>query len=294
MRHLFIINPAAGKGRTLKYIPEIKKMFLKREDDFKIEITRAPKDAEKIAKKYTQNEKLRVYSVGGDGTLNEVLNGMAGSDSSLAVIPLGTGNDFIRSIVPSYDIKNILKKTIEGKEKLIDCASANGRYFLNISSIGFDADVIHNSLRYKKSAFMPRKLTYVFSILHTFFRYKDKHIKVEIDGCKFDEKIFLIALANGKYYGGGICISPYSKLNDGKMNINFIRTMNHLKILRFAPKLIKGKFENINEVIQKTGRKVRIKSDDRIFMNVDGELVETNEVNFEIVPKKVRIIVPEY
>lgn len=293
MRHLFIVNPAAGNGSTLKLIPEIENFFRKNGGNYKIEITKQIGDAKDIASRYTSSENLRVYSVGGDGTLNEVLNGMVGSASSLAVIPSGTGNDFIKSIIPQYSIKNILQNTIQGTEKVLDCANVNGRYFLNISSMGFDADIAHNAVKYKKSIILPRKLAYIISIFTTLFKYKHKHMIIEIDGKTiFDSNVLLIAVANGKYYGGGVNISPHSKLEDGKLNISLVGAVKVTRILQAMLQLARGKYEEISELNFLVGKRIKIKCDNEIFMNIDGELVETNEADFEIFPSKIKFIIP--
>lgn len=296
MKHLFIINPTAGGGRTLNFIPQIEKIFAKNGQPYKIELTNGPGDAKKIAEKYTSNingENLRIYSVGGDGTLNEVLNGMIGTSSSLAVIPLGTGNDFMRSIAPRYNIKNILINTIEGEEKFIDCAKVNEKYFLNISSVGFDAEIMYNSEEYKKSIFLPGKLAYIYGIFATLFKYKDKKISIDVDGEKIDDtKVLLVAIANGKCYGGGITVSPYSKLDDGKLNISFIKSIKASQILKPLIKFVRGKYEDIKEIKFLTGKKIEIKCDKIIKMSIDGEIFESDQATFEILPNKVKFVIP--
>lgn len=293
MRHLFIINPAAGGGKTLKLIPEIKKIFENNPGDCIIEITKCPGDATRIAQKYTSNENLRVYSVGGDGTLYEVLNGIVGTESSLALIPSGTGNDFIKSFFPKYDEKTILKNTVEGSEKLIDCAKVNGRYYLNIASLGYDAEIIHDSVKYKKCILLPGRLAYIFSILVTPFKYKSKHIIMDLDGKVYEDDVLLIAIANGKYYGGGVQVSPHSVLDDGKLNIIYIKSLNILKIFRFLLKFSKGNSDNIKEVNSFIGKKAIIRCDHNIFINIDGEVIETDEAVFEIVPGKIKFVIPD-
>ena len=119
MKHLFIINPMAGKGRTLEYIPEIKKIFKVIKDEYFIQITNRPGHATEIVRSYVKTDIFRVYSIGGDGTLNEVLNGIVGSGSSLAVIPSGSGNDFFRSLCNDNKLSNLLLRTIKGEERLI-------------------------------------------------------------------------------------------------------------------------------------------------------------------------------
>lgn len=150
MKHLFIINPEAGKGKAIAYVESIKNIFQGMEDEYHIEVTGYPGHATQIVKEYTSKEDYRVYAIGGDGTLNEVLNGIIGSTSSLAVIPAGSGNDFIKNIVSEED-EYILLKTINGKEKYMDLGKVNDRYFINISSVGFDSEVVYNAKSIKKN-----------------------------------------------------------------------------------------------------------------------------------------------
>jgi hypothetical protein len=142
MKHLFILNPKAGKGKTLKLIPEIEKIFKERNDEYIIEITKGEGHASEIAKNYSSKEDYRIYSVGGDGTLNEVLNGMVESSSSLAVIPSGSGNDFIKSIYNYSEKENIgklLRNTINLIRNSLDINEIK-KHILNEVGKAFEAD----------------------------------------------------------------------------------------------------------------------------------------------------------
>jgi YegS/Rv2252/BmrU family lipid kinase len=295
MKHLFIINPAAGKGKTLKLIPVIKKIFENKEDDYFIEITKGTGHASEIAKKYSEKDIYRIYSVGGDGTLNEVLNGMVNSSSSLAVIPSGTGNDFIKSIYnfsKQDKIEDLLLKMINGKEKNIDLCRVNGRYFINIASVGFDADVAYNSIRLKKFPFIGGKLAYILGILLTVFNYKSYKLDIYIDGKKHRIDALLAAIANGRYYGGGINVAPKAKIDDGLFSICAIEKVSRFKILTLFPKVIKGTHEDIKEVSFYSGSTVKIICEEEISFNVDGEITRVKETEFNIIRDGISIICP--
>lgn len=292
MDHLFIVNPTAGKGKGLKYIEEIKEIFKSSSDEYIIEITKYQGHGTEIAKKYTEAADFKVYSVGGDGTLNEILNGMAGSSSSLGIIPAGTGNDFFRSISDS-SLTNILNRTINGTEQFFDLGKANNSFFLNVSSVGLDAEVAYNSRYYKKIPFSPALSAYVISLFTTVFKYKSSNIRINIDGNEFCKKTLFLAVANGKYYGGGMLLAPKSDIHDGYFDIYHVDNLNIFKILLLFPKLIKGVHENLKEVTYFKGKNVKIVSDNELSFNVDGEVSKASIINFLIIPKGIKIIVPE-
>ncbi|HOJ12669.1 MAG TPA: diacylglycerol kinase family lipid kinase [Clostridiales bacterium] len=307
MKHLFIINPIAGKGKALEYIPKIEEYFSRMKDLFFIEVTKYPGHAIELVKQYVDKETYRVYSVGGDGTLNEVLNGMAGSDSSLAIIPAGSGNDFIKSI-RNYSVdkespeKNIMKITskvsllerlVKGTESFIDIGKINNRYFINISSLGFDAEVVYKSHKIKKLPLITGLLAYVLSVFATLVSYQSNPLKIKIDGQTIEKGTLLVAVANGRYYGGGMQAAPSAELNDGFLDICLIEYAKRLRILKLFPKFIKGQHAGIKEVSFHRGKNISIISKNKVAMNVDGETnIVEGKVDFEIIPNAVRIVLP--
>lgn len=295
MKHLFILNPAAGKGKTLRLIPEIEKIFEKRNDEYVIEITKGEGHAVQIAKDYSSKEDYRIYSVGGDGTLNEVLNGMIGTSSSLAVIPSGSGNDFIKSIC-NYSKKENLSKllcdTINGREKIIDIGRVNERFFLNISSIGFDAEVAYSAVKLKKIPFITGSIAYILGIFITLLKYKSYDLEIFIDDKHFKFNSLMAVIANGKYYGGGIFVAPEAEIDDGLFDICLIERVSRLKILALFPKVINGTHAEIKEVSFHRGRIVKIISEKDITFNIDGEIMRDKKAEFEIIRNAIKIIIP--
>lgn len=292
MKHLFIINPKAGKGKALKIIPEIEEEFKNTNEEFLIEITEKVGHATEIVRKYVSKENYRVYAVGGDGTLNEVLNGMINSESCLGFIPNGSGNDFIRSLYKGKLPRNIIKDTINGKIKPIDLAKVDDRYFINISSIGIDAEVANNARNIKKCPFISGKIAYILSAIITILMYKHKEIQLTIDSKEIKIKNTLLALANGRYYGGGMKVAPDADLQDGLLDICAIDKLSRAKMFILFPKLIKGKHHQIKEVTFYKGKKVTVNSEEEVTLNIDGEIVKRKNITFEIVPGGVKFIIP--
>lgn len=293
MKHLFIINPIAGKGKSLNFIPLIEEAFKDREDTFIIEKTQYKGHATEIAKKYSNEDNLRIYSLGGDGTLNEVLNGMAETDSALGVIPCGTGNDFVKSFLKEVNFKDILLRTIEGDEKTVDIGMANNRYFLNIGSVGFDSSVVYNARFFKSKPFIPSSMAYVLSLIYTPFVYKSPLMKIEIDDKSFVQKNMLIAVCNGKFYGGGIPICPHANIEDGELNTCLVKDLPITKFFKFFPRILKGKHDEAEEVSFHLGEIIKVSTDEDFILQWDGELEKCNQVTFNIVPSGLKLIVPK-
>jgi len=291
MKHLFIINPQAGKGKGLKYVELIKNLFMGMEDQYFIELTRGPGDATEIVKKYISSGDYRVYSVGGDGTLNEVLNGMMNSNSSLAVIASGSGNDFFRNIDAETG-ENILHRTVNGAEKQVDVGKVNGRYFINVASAGIDAEVAYNATRFKNLPLFNGMAAYAAGVFYTVFKYKSISSVVNIGkNCRQNETL-LFAVANGRYYGGGMKIAPYADISDGYLDIYHVDRINPFKIMLLFPRLIKGSHGTIREVSYSRSTNVRISSEEEFLLNIDGEISKVREASFEIIPKGLKLVVP--
>ncbi|MBC8061873.1 MAG: diacylglycerol kinase family lipid kinase [Clostridiaceae bacterium] len=292
MKHLFIINPMAGKGNSLKLIPKIEEIFCDLKQEYKIEITQRPGHAIELVRAYVQQEDYRVYAVGGDGTLNEVLNGMVGSNSSLGVIPAGSGNDYIKSIT-KHPALDILQRTIIGKERLIDIGRINDRYFLNVASSGIDAKIAFNAQRLKKLPIINGFTAYLLSIIYTIFKYKSQFVITEIDDYKFKEITLLVAFGKGSSYGGGMKVLPNTIIDDGYLDVCYVKGMNKFKILTLFPTLIKGTHGAFTEYVSFFKcKRAKVSSEVEMPINIDGEIIMSKEVNFSILPKKIKFIVP--
>lgn len=291
--HFFIINPSAGKGKGLSLIPEIQRAFAHNPGILRIAITKAPGDATSIAKEFSGHETGRIYSVGGDGTLNEVLNGMAGSKCSLGVIPCGSGNDFYRSLHPGPIPGNIIERTINGTERTIDIATINGRYFINIASTGFDADVVSTTIALKKHPLLNGSMAYILGILGTLINLKSRALEIDMDGQTIHVNTVLLAAANGEFYGGGMQPVPGAKLDDGFLDICIVRAVGRLKALALFPLYIKGRHGKLKEVSFHRCKRLLVRSSSELPINIDGEITKSREAAFELIPSGINVIIPE-
>lgn len=292
MNYLFIINPVAGRGAGLVYADKIKDYFKDSTDEVIIEFTKEKNHATELVKYYISFKDYIVFAIGGDGTVNEVANGLAGSKSILCVIPCGTGNDFAKTLYKNFKIENYLNSLVNGQCIFIDFPSVNNRYYLNIASIGFDSEVVDNARRFKKMKFIPSGFSYVISVFYTLFKYRPTNLKISISDKIIEQQCILLACSNGKCYGGGIYITPNAELTDGKFDLCLIRNCSLFKIIRCLPKVVSKTLHEIPEVSYENCSTVSVVSDDNFVLNVDGEIFSTREANFSLIPMGIKVMIP--
>lgn len=277
MKHIFIVNPISGKGKTLKAVDRIKKVCEEENLDYEIYFTEYPKDATKIARKYRFTKNI-IYSVGGDGTLNEVLNGIVGTKNLLGVIPAGSGNDFYKTL-----------SKIDEEYPVIDIGKVNDRYFINIISIGIDAEVANNVSLMKKRK-VPTNQIYNASLIYTFFKYKYKDIELLIDEKEQKKgKCTILTICNGQVYGGGYKIAPSAKLTDGYFDVYYVEKVNKPQLPSLINMLKQGIHEKHNKVHKSQATKIKFKCDKELVCNIDGEIMTAKKFNVKIIPNAITI-----
>ncbi len=277
MKHIFIVNPISGKGKTLKAVDRIKKVCEEENLDYEIYFTEYPKDATKIVRKYRFTKNI-IYSVGGDGTLNEVLNGIVGTKNLLGVIPAGSGNDFYKTL-----------SKIDEEYPVIDIGKVNDRYFINIISIGIDAEVANNVSLMKKRK-VPTNQIYNASLIYTFFKYKYKDIELSIDEKEQKKgKCTILTICNGQVYGGGYKIAPSAKLTDGYFDVYYVEKVNKPQLPSLINMLKQGIHEKHNKVHKSQATKIKFKCDKELVCNIDGEIMTAKKFNVKIIPNAITI-----
>lgn len=276
MKKIFIVNPTSGNGKSIKITNEIKKILTSDNDAFEIYYTSAPKEATDIAMSFSDDEQKIIYSVGGDGTLFEVVNGLAHSNNLLGIIPVGTGNDFVKMIDNDDPIT------------YVDLCRMNEHYFINIASVGIDAEIAKNKENMVKKH-VPKSLRYVASIVDTFFKFDFPTIEANVNAKEINQPITILAICNGKYYGGGFKIAPQAIFNDGMFDVYLVDKLSKAKIPGLIMKLIKGTHEESNYVHKIQSNKVSVHSDIPLNCNLDGEIFNLYDMEFEITDKKIPI-----
>lgn len=305
MHHLFIINPAAGRKDTTEIKQYIDAYFNKDSDRYTVIFTRYAGHAVQIVKEHLKDGTFCIYAAGGDGTVNEVLNGIMQSDISclhgLGIIPIGSGNDYIKSLDTSYtkskmqNLGILIKNTIEGKLKETDISIADGRYFLNVASAGFDAKVAYNSMKLRKIRLISPRFSYFLSVLYSLIRIEhyDNEIRID-DGKIIRKKILFIAAGNGKYYGGGMKVLPDASINDDFMDICIVEAISRKRLIRLFPSFIKGTHAKYPEVTMLRAKKITLITQQNQKMQIDGELAgHKNLIEISISPVKINVLIPD-
>lgn len=292
---MFIVNPVAGKGKALRFTSEIESRFEGFGHTYEISVTKAPGHAKEIAREAaSRHDRIRLYSVGGDGTLNEVVNGIAGSGTELGIIPCGSGNDAARSLYTVLDPVELIKVLPVSGSVPVDLGRLNDKLFINIASTGFDADVVLNRNYFKGFPLISGPASYILGVLAALIKCKKYKLKVTLDDKEPIEKELLLSIfANGSYYGGGMKAAPSAKIDDGILNFYLVDSCNRLKVLRFFPRFRKGLHETMKEVTHIQGTKAIIESHAPFPVNIDGEVNLETRVSVEILPRSISIIVPK-
>ena len=296
MKTLFIINPCAGQGKGIDQL--IKKI---NSTDAEIYITKSVGDAEVFVREYCkQNTPVRFIACGGDGTLNEVLNGAFGKDNvEIGVLPIGTGNDFCRNFSKNFsDIESLINGITVKCDAIRYTTGGTTRYCANMFNIGFDCNVADMTATMKKKPFISGSVAYFISILVNLIKKKGASLKIEIDGKLFySGPLLLTALANGKFCGGGIMSNPLADISDGKININIIRNVSRLRFLTLLPLYIKGthiKKQGLENIIQILDCKKVVLTPLSADMKLccDGEIQSAGKTEFEVIPAAFNFVIP--
>ncbi len=297
MKHLFIINPAAGKhDHTGEYSQKIRQACENRCLAYEILVSRAPGDCTKIAQAAAATgDPIRIYACGGDGTLNEVVNGVAGyKNAAITSFPCGSGNDFIKVFsepTAFFDCDRLLDSEVATFD-LIRCQEDH--YSINICSMGLDARVGTGMSKYKRLPLVSGKGAYLLSTGVNVVKGIAEHYVVDIDGKVFDAEQTMICLSNGRWYGGGFNPTPDAELDDGLMDVLLIKKVSRLTVAKVIGKFKAGKYAQLPQYIQHfRAKKVHIVCDKTSEINLDGELLMAKEASFELVPQAIRFFYPK-
>jgi diacylglycerol kinase (ATP) len=291
MRTCIILNPIAGGVKNIDAIQD-RLRGLKAE---RLYISTQAGDAEKFASEASDCD--LIVSAGGDGTLNEVVNGIAqgGCNSALGILPLGTGNDFARTLGLPTDLDAAIDQIIGGKTRAIDLVRVSSdrvRYFANVSSGGFSGVVDEKLTPEMKRTWGP--LAYLRSAAAAFSELRGYTTKVALDDAQaFELDLYNVIIANGRYVAGGIPVAPEADLADGLVDIVLIAERGPAELAILAAQILLGKHLSSDGIIYRRAKKVAISSRPGMWFNVDGELTGNEPATFELLPQALRCVVGE-
>ena len=287
-----IINPQAGRGKCKKKWPEIKSIIESQDIDFESYFTKAPGHASILAKDLETQGFTRIVVMGGDGTFHEVVNGLDAARVALGIIPAGTGNDFCRSVGIPLNPQITAQTLFKGRVIHVDLGCVNDRLFVNVAGVGFDARVAEEVNKNVK--LLTGTSAYLFALFKLVVSYRNIALKVVLDN-NIDLKInsFLLAIGNGRYYGGGMCIVPSALVNDGFFHICVAGDFKKIEVLTTLPKIFSGKHLEHPKVREYKAQAIEVFSDSREVVHADGEIVSCLPAKFSILPGKLKLLLPK-
>lgn len=294
MKHLFIINPAAGsRDRTADYTAEIRRLCAGL--DYEIAVSKAPGECRRLAREAARTgEEVRIYACGGDGTLNEVASGAADfSNAAVTAYAGGSGNDFVKLFSDPAAFSD-LSRLLDAEEASFDMILCNDDLALNICSVGLDARIGTDVAKYKRLPFFHGFNAYALSTLINLFRGISEHYIVEIEGERIDGEQTFVCVCNGRFYGGGFNPVPEADPADGKLDVLLVKKVSLLQVPAIIGKYKNGRWRELPEIIRhfRTDR-VRILCDGPTPVNLDGELRVAQAVTMEVAREKVNFFYPK-
>lgn len=291
---LVIVNPRAGGGRAAKLLPWLRDR-LEARSEARLEVTSRSGDAETWASR-TVGTHDRVVAVGGDGTVQEVVNGIlaTGSGAAIGIVPVGSGNDLARSLDLPRDPAAAWTAAIGRAESTIDAALATGsgrtRWFASAGGVGFDGEVANTMVA--RRAWQRGRAGYLVSALAELWRFENRPVRIRLDGADpIDRRILLLAMSNGAYYGGGMHISPGARTDDGLMDLCIVGDLGRWAAVRQVPNLYRGTHVRHPAVEMRRAKVVEIDGGSDTRVHLDGEPFGTLPVRVELRHEAISVAV---
>jgi len=303
--HYFIVNPHSSNGRTGRSWPAIKEELEKHLGSIEFSLTEHKIHASILAGEAIKEGYENIIAVGGDGTLNEVVNGfyennrLRRRDTALGYFPSGTGEDFSRTLgIEKLSLHTQAERIVKAQPTYIDIGEAHfqkgdgsfaTRRFINESSVGFGANV--TELVNRSNKLFGGKASFFAGVLRSLCFLKNHRISVKTDGKDFFEgRTLLTAISNGKYFGGSMMIAPKAMIDDGFFEVVIAREMNRKEVLRDIGSIYSGNHLSNPKVLYTRCKTIAVQSDEKVFLEMDGEPVGLIDAQFKLLEKEIRFL----
>jgi diacylglycerol kinase (ATP) len=287
-KYFIIVNPVAGGRKTTSKLNKIIQALTHTGAGYIIFETRQDLHPEQIIQKYFNKELYSdIMIIGGDGTINQVANGITSPSVPLSIISAGTGNDTVRTLLGTLNLNKQINTALNGKESLIDTGVCNNRVFTNGFGIGFDGKVVENMINNGKIFKGP--LAYFYTVFSLLAGFRESELSINIDGKKIVRKIFLMTVAKGKSFGGGFLLNPDAKIQDGFLDVCIINKIPVYKRFFFLPLMKYGIHKSLKEVEFFKCRECKIEMNDKMVAHLDGEFIGNPPFNINIQPSSLLV-----
>ena len=302
MKHIFVYNPIAGKD-TNAVARELRERMHRYDGRLSYEFyaTKSPGDATDYVRARCESEpteELRFYACGGDGTANEVMQGVVGHENaSMTCYPCGSGNDYVKyygGAARFLDLEGLLT----GEERRVDLMRIGNNYSMNVTNFGFDTAVAATMTKVRHKKLIGGKNAYTTGIVKALFTAMRNDCTVWVDGERInDGKLLLCTVSNGRYVGGSLCCAPRSKNNDGLLEVCLVKPVSHFTFIQLISAYKEGKHLDdprfAKYIEYRRGKTVYVKGKPGFAYTLDGEVIPADEFTIEIVPEALRFVVPK-
>lgn len=288
-----VVNPQAGRGLARELGPAMAKYFGELGHSVQVLNSTAPGDVVHKVQEALAGKPTVVVVAGGDGTVHEAVNGWmkGGGGAPLAVIPVGTGNDFTKMLNASHDWREACWRALRGETRRVDVGRCNDYYFANGLGIGFDAQV---ALAANRIDWIRSKAVYGVALAQVLLlQHRRPRVRVQYDGETLVTDITLLTVNNGRVEGGSFVMAPDAEIDDGLLDVVVAKGMGRLSVVRFLPQVLSGRHINNPRVIKFRTTRLTVESDTPLPVHADGELRYTGvtRLEIEILPQKLEVII---
>ena len=296
---VFLVNPASDNGATGKRWPELAHRAARLGLEGETLFSERPGHLTELARAAVDGGATLVVAVGGDGTMNEVVNGIVGRDVDFATIPLGTGMDFVRTYGIPTKFEDAVRVALTGTPRTIDAGRVSyrtwggedaERWYANVGSVGMSGAVAQRANGMSKA--LGGKATFFYALTRVFFEWENTDVTVRFDGEERHGKMHDVIVANGVWHGGGMKLAPDARSDDGAFDVVMIGDVGKVDFLTTAPKLYKGKHVDHPKVEVVRTARVEVDAPVQLPIELEGEQVGTTPATFEVVPAALRVRVP--
>jgi len=297
-----IVNPVAANGAVGKNWPRVRGFLRAEGVEFDAALTEEPGHAIRLARQALEEGHRTIVAVGGDGTVNEVINGLVVEGSvdpevALGIIPWGTGADFTRTLGTPRNYVEAGRRLLRSETQSVDlgrivCFHAGQkveRYFINAAGLGFDGEVAELANRFPKV--LGGTLTYLVCLFIGLVTYRNKNVEFSFDGQHVRGRLNSIIVCNGRYLGGGMFMAPDASFNDGIFDVVILGNLNKLEVVVNVPRVYKGTHLTHPKVSLCHAREVHVEARERMFLQADGELIGEAPATFQVIPRALNVLV---
>jgi diacylglycerol kinase (ATP) len=294
MAVVVVANPTAGRGKGAKLIPKVDALLRSLGVAHTIRICESPEDPERQAWLAANDGADIVAALGGDGQVGACANGVMGTDSALAVIPAGTGNDFARHLGldrkdPLAAVRLLASPTFKRIDAVKVTTPERERYYVNIGGAGFDSEVNEHANKVRR---LQGTAKYIYSTFVTLARFAAGEFLVKVDGKDHQFKGMMLAVGNATSYGGGMRVTPDARSDDGLLDVCVIQELPKWQFVKAFPKVFSGKHVGHPAVTMLRGKQIEISADRPFQVYADGEPVGCLPATFTVLPSALRVVVP--